>query len=86
MPCYSLNEELFSKRYCDKRHSKTFTCIVHRLCLEKEIFTCVCMPMPVYIYEALFSKACSPNLALALQTRFMDWHLSHFGKEPFKYS
>ena len=38
-----------------------------------------------YIYEELFSKTWSPNLALELQSRFLDWRLSRFGKDFFKW-
>ena len=40
----------------------------------------------VHIYEELFSKTYSPNLALPLQPRFGDWRLTRFGKELFKYA
>ena len=39
----------------------------------------------LHIYEELFSKTRSPNLTLALQTRFMDLCLSRSGKELFKF-
>ena len=35
----------------------------------------------VHIYEKLFSKTCSPNVALILQCRLLDWRLARFGKE-----
>ena len=35
------------------------------------------------MYEELFSKPSYPNLALALQTQFLDWSLLRFGKELF---
>ena len=38
-----------------------------------------------YIYEEVFSKTWSLNFSLTLQTRFLDWRLSHFGKELFMY-
>ena len=38
----------------------------------------------VYIFdEVLFSKTRPPKLALAVQTRFLDWRLLPFGKELF---
>ena len=39
----------------------------------------------VHAYEELFSKTWFPNLVLALQRRFLDWRLMHFGKELFIY-
>ena len=39
----------------------------------------------MHISEEIFSKAQSPNLALALQTQFLDWRLSGFEKELFVY-
>ena len=49
-------------------------CQVHRLCFERS-------SPDMYIYKELFAKTFSPKFALALQTRFLDWRLSHFGKE-----
>ena len=43
------------------------------------------MPIYVHIYEELFSKTWSANMALALHLRLFDWHLSQFGKELFIY-
>ena len=39
--------------------------------------------MHIYIFEDLFSKIQSMNLALALQTQFLEWRLPRFGKELF---
>ena len=41
------------------------------------------MRVYVHIYEELFSKTLSPNLALPLQHRLLDWRLTRFGKELF---
>ena len=51
----------------------------HRLCLGKELF------IYVHIYEERFSKTQCLNLTLPLQFHFLEWHLSSFGKELFKY-
>ena len=43
------------------------------------------MRIYVHIYEELFSKTWSLNLVGPLQPRFLDWCLTRFGKELFKY-
>ena len=58
-------------------------CQVQRLCFGKKLFTYVYMYAYVQIYGELFSKACSPNLALAFQHRFLNWRLMRFGKDLF---
>ena len=37
----------------------------------------------IYIYEKLFTKTQSLNLALQLQSQFVEWRLARFGKELF---
>ena len=37
----------------------------------------------IHVYEKLFSKTWSMNLASALQTHLLEWCLSRFGKEHF---
>ena len=59
---------------------------VQRLCFGRELFTSVYMLICVYICEELFCQTWSPNLALALQHRFLNWHLTDFGKELFIYT
>ena len=56
----------------------------------------IAMPMPsleiviwkralhIYICEKLFTKTESLNFALALQAHFLEWRLTHFGKELFQ--
>ena len=39
----------------------------------------------IHIFEKLFTKLQYLNLALALQAHFLEWRLTHFGKELFKY-
>ena len=58
------------------------------ICVHISSFSLVCMYMDIYvrIYEELFSKILSPNLALALQHHFLDWRLTLFEKELFTYS
>ena len=45
----------------------------------------ICAYIYIYIYihisEELFSKTWSPNLAIVLQHRLLDWRLARFGKE-----
>ena len=39
-----------------------------------------------FMYEKLFTKTQSLNLALALQAHFLKWRLPHLGKEFFTYN
>ena len=73
----------FTKRL--KRHSIKWACNanVQRLSFGKEFFTYVYTRIYVHVYEELFSKTWSPNIALALQHQFLDWRFTNFGKELF---
>ena len=66
---YMYIKSSFPKRI--KEMSFHCQCQVQRLYFGKELFTYV--RIYVHIYEELFSKTWSPNLALALQHRFLDW-------------
>ena len=55
-----------------------------KIVLWKRAFDIIYMRINVHIYEELFSKTLSPNLAL--QHRFLAWPLTRFGKEIFKLS
>ena len=51
----------------------------------KELFMNMYIYTPIYIFEKLFTKAKTLNLALALQAHFLEWRLTRFGKELFNY-
>ena len=53
-------------------------------CVLVKSFSSIYMHMHVHIHEKFFSKALSPNMALASQHRFLDWRLTHFEKELLK--
>ena len=72
----------FPKRF--KRHSRKWACNANfkfKDCVLVKSFSHVYIC--VYIYEKFFSKTWSRKLTLASRHRFLDWRLTHFGKELF---
>ena len=73
-----------------KRHSKKWPCNANTnfkdCVLEKSFSHMYIWYICTYLWGAFFlSKTWSPNLALTVQHRFLDWCLRRFGKELFIY-
>ena len=52
---------------------------------QRALHKCVHIYAAIYIREIFFTKTQSLKLALSLQAHFVEWRLTRFGKELFKY-